>query len=98
MMKYKIVRLCQHEAMSVVPQMPASFDLEKVAPVLKRAGYSVDDQGLMLIAVKDGSDITLYKSGRLLVHPVRTKEETTTLADAFYQAIEGVADSRSGTL
>ena len=35
MMKYKIVRLCQHEAMSVVPQMPASFDLEKVAPVLK---------------------------------------------------------------
>ena len=39
MVKFKVVRLCKEEAMTIVPTEIARFDLEKAADLLRGAGY-----------------------------------------------------------
>ncbi len=85
---YKIVRLCKEDAMSIVPQNPGAFDLKQVSIRLRSYGYDVVDQDVMVIARKDGVEVTMYRSGRLLVHPAGTKDEAAKIADGFYDIVE----------
>ena len=83
-MKFRIIRICKSEAMSAVPQTPIRFDLEKSSTSLRRNGYEVQENPVMVIAKKDSVEITLYKNGRLLVTPATDKEAVRELAEVFY--------------
>lgn len=91
-MRFKVVRLCKEQAMSIVPQSPGSFDLHKAGAKLAENGYEVIDQGVMVIAKKGDLEVTMYRSGRLLVHPAGTKEEATEIAESVYDIVEGASD------
>lgn len=88
MVKFKVVRLCRQEAMSVVPTEKVRYDLERAVPLLSQAGYQVNDQGLMLIAVGGGREITLYASGRIMIAGVASKEEAGRVAEETYATVE----------
>jgi hypothetical protein len=83
-MKFRIIRICKSEAMSAVPQMPVRFDLVRSSASLLANGYTVEETPVMIIAKKDGVEVTLYTNGRLLVTPATEKEAVRELADSFY--------------
>ena len=79
-----MIRICKSEAMSAVPQTPIRFDLDKSSPVLRAHGYEVTENPVMVIAKKDGMEITVYMNGRLLITPATDKEAVKELAEGFY--------------
>jgi ArsR family metal-binding transcriptional regulator len=96
MVKFKVVRLCKQDAMSVVPTEVLRFDLEKAAEILKTNGYEATMQGPMLIAKKD-IELTLYASGRMLLSKVESKEKAVEMANRVYAAVEGAVEGSTLT-
>lgn len=96
MVKFKVVRLCKQEAMSVVPTDVLRFDLDRVAELLRDKGFETAMQGPMLIAKKD-IEITFYTSGRMLLSKVENKEKATEAATMLYAAVEGAAEGSALT-
>lgn len=82
-MRYKVVRICNSEANTCIPLEPAVFDLDRTADELIKLGYDVERKDLMLIAKKDGVEYTVYRTGKLLIHPM-SKEKAKEAAAEFY--------------
>ncbi len=93
MVKFKVVRLCKEEAMTIVPIAIARYDLERAADLLRKAGYVVDDKGVMVTAASGGKEITVYPSGRMVVAGIGDKEEAGQVAEAAYALLEPSRES-----
>jgi hypothetical protein len=87
-MRFKVLRVCQSKALSVVPQEVVRFDLDRAAEILDRAGYIVTHSEVLVIASKQGMEITLYTNGRLMLQPVEQRDTAAALAEDFYAKIE----------
>jgi len=87
-MRFKVLRVCQSKALSVVPQEAVRFDLDKAAQVLSREGYLVTHSEVLVTASKEGKEITLYTNGRLMIQPVEERDVATEMADELYAMIE----------
>lgn len=93
MVKFKVVRLCKQEAMSIAPVEVVRYDLDRAAAILEEKGYHVNNQGLMVVALKGEREITLYTNGRMLVSRADSKELATEVASEIYEAVEGSRES-----
>ena len=93
MVKYKLIRLCKENAMSVVPMAIYRFDLESAARLLKEKGYEVVAQGPMMIIRDLDHEATFYPSGRILLSHVENKEAATSVADKIYEIVEDSMES-----
>jgi TATA-box binding protein (TBP) (component of TFIID and TFIIIB) len=89
MVKFKVVRLCKDEAVSIVPTQMLRYDLDGAAKLLEQNGYQVLSQGLMVIAKGPGHEVTLYASGRMLLSGVKDKEKAGEVAGEVYAKVEG---------
>lgn len=78
------MRICNSEANTCIPLDAARFDLEGTASRLRSLGYELELKQLMMIARKDGVEYTLYRTGKLLIHPM-SKEAAKDAAADFYQ-------------
>ncbi len=87
-MKFKVVRMCKDEALTIVPTQVVRFDLLKAESILREHGYEVSNLGVMINATKDGLTFTLYKSGRMIMNPGVDKKKAETLASDFYDMVE----------
>lgn len=88
MVKFKVARLCREEAMTIVPYSISRYDLEMAAELLGKAGYQVDDKGVMFTAAAGGKEITVYPSGRMVVAGIKGKKEAGQVAEAVFDIIE----------
>jgi hypothetical protein len=87
-MRFKLVRVCESNALAAVPQESARYDIEKAGEALRAAGYLVEDQSVMLVARKGKAEFTLYPNGRLLLQPASDKEGAKRAAEELYSAVE----------
>jgi len=92
-MRFKVVRLCKTNALSIVPQEVVRFDLEASAAILKEQGYNVEDSGVMIVAGKSGIDITIYQNGRMMIHPATEKERAREIAAELYSIMNSAIRS-----
>jgi hypothetical protein len=65
MVKFKVIRLCKEDAVSVVPTEMLRYDLDRAAKLLEGSGYEVVSQGLMIIAKGSGHEIYATVEGSL---------------------------------
>jgi ribonuclease HIII len=79
----KVVRICNSEANTVIPLDHFSLDLGASAKKLSENGFEVQDQELMLVARKDGVEYTIYRTGKVLIHPAPL-EKAKGMAEALY--------------
>ncbi len=91
-MRFKLMRVCESNALAAVPQQSTRYDLAKASEALRSAGYRVDEQGVMLIARKGRAEYTLYPNGRLLMQPASDKEEAHRAAEELYSAIDAAVE------
>ncbi|HEY3419466.1 MAG TPA: hypothetical protein VGK23_02850 [Methanomassiliicoccales archaeon] len=85
-MRFKVVRICGSEANTVLPEERIVFDLRRSASILRDLGYSVSDREVMLVAVKDGVEISVYRTGRMVIHPAE-KEKAREMAEGLYNEL-----------
>jgi ribonuclease HIII len=82
-MRFKVVRICNSEANTCIPLDAVNFDLDLTKKNLEQLGYSAERKDLMITAKKDGVEFTLYRTGKLLIHPM-AKEKAKEAAEIFY--------------
>ena len=84
-MEFLAVKPCKYDAYEVVPKGRVLLDLDQAERILSSRGYDIlSNPGVMLV-VRKGVEITVYPGGRLLMHPVKEREEAERLAKQFYQ-------------
>ena len=83
-MNFKIVRTCKHDAMSAVPLDSIRIDLAKTTPKLREGKYQVDTSDVMLIARNRDHEVTIFRNGRLMIGPVKGKEQAGQIAEIIY--------------
>ncbi|MFA5312127.1 MAG: hypothetical protein WC375_02270 [Methanomassiliicoccales archaeon] len=82
-MKYKVVRICNSEANTCIPLERARFDLDATAARLRDLGFTTEDKELMLLAKKGGVEYSFYRTGKLLIHPMK-QDDAKDAAEIFY--------------
>lgn len=85
--EFIVVRACSADAYDAVPQHLTRIDVSRALPKLEHAGYRVlADAGRMCVLEKEGLEITLYSSGRVLVK-TDSVERAEVAAKAVYDAL-----------
>jgi hypothetical protein len=86
-MKFKVVRICSSEANTVLPEERVTFDLERSKRTLKELGFTVVDRDVMLLATKDSVEVSIYRTGRMVIHPAE-KDRAREMAEELYRLLE----------
>jgi F420-0:gamma-glutamyl ligase len=55
--------------------------------VLSSRGYEILSNPKVMLVVKKGIEISIYPRGRLLMHPVSTREDAERIAKDLYMAL-----------
>jgi len=83
-MKFRVERICRSDSMSAIPMEKVRFDLLASARSIEEKGHAVDVQELYLIVRIDGMEVTVYASGRVLMHPLNDKARAKELAQTLF--------------
>ena len=85
-MMFKVVRICGSAANTVLPEERIAFDLKRSASILQGLGYIVSVKNVLIVATKDGVEVSVYRTGRMVIHPAE-KERAREMADQFYELL-----------
>ena len=81
------IRPCKADAFEVVPKGRVKLDIDECERLLAAGGYEiVANRGVMLVVRKD-VEMTLYPHGRVLIHPVSSKEDASRMAEELYATL-----------
>ena len=87
-LEFLAVKPCKFDAYEAVPKMKLDLDLGQCEMKLSRDGYEiVSNAGVMLTVRKNGLEITVYPHGRLLMHPIKNRDDAETQARSLYVVI-----------
>lgn len=84
-MRFRIERICRSDSMSAIPLEKVRFDLARSCDSLRSRGYEVDSHELYLVTKVGPLDLTIYGSGRVLVHPLNDKKKAKELAETIFE-------------
>ncbi len=87
-MKLGTVRPCTGDSFVVYPAQIYVLPLRECARALKRHGFTVRQEGAMVVVQQRDVSFTLYRTGRLLVLPCRTEEEAVKRAREVFGVLE----------
>ncbi len=84
-MKFRVERICRSDSMSAIPLEKVRFDLASSCDSLSLKGYEVESHELYLVTKVGSLDLTIYGSGRVLVHPLNDKKKAKELAETIFE-------------
>jgi ArsR family metal-binding transcriptional regulator len=87
LLEFLAIKPCKADAFEVVPKGRVTLDLAECETLLREGGYEIlSSPGVMLVVRKE-VELTLYPHGRILMHPISTKEEAHRHASDLYSAV-----------
>ena len=86
-MEFLAVKPCKFDAYEAVPKGKVSLNLDACERILSKSGYRILANPKVMLVVKKDVEISIYPRGRLLMHPVKEREEAERIAKELYQAI-----------
>ena len=78
-------RICRSDSMSAIPLEKVRFDLARSCDSLRSEGYEVESHELYLVTKVGALDLTIYGSGRVLVHSLNDKKKAKELAETVFE-------------
>jgi ArsR family metal-binding transcriptional regulator len=81
------VKPCRHDAYEAVPKGKVNLDLDECERLLAKGGYEILSNPKVMLVVKKGVEISIYPRGRLLMHPVKAREDAERIANELYLAL-----------
>lgn len=82
------IKPCKADAFEVVPKKEVVLDLDECEQVLRKCGYEIISNPGVMLVIRGEVEMTLYRHGRILMHPVSTKDEAGRIAQALYSSLE----------
>lgn len=86
-LEFLAVKPCKYDAYEAVPKERVSLDLDAVEKVLNKNGYEILSNPKVMLVVRKEAEISIYPRGRLLIHPVASREEAERLAKELYSVL-----------
>lgn len=83
-MEFLAIKPCKADAYEAVPKGRVSLDLDECERLLAEGGYEVLSNAGVMLVVRKGVEITVYPHGRLLMHPVKRREEAERVAKELF--------------
>jgi hypothetical protein len=83
--------------MSLSPEEMIILDLDEVEACLIDNGYEAENDELMVMTSIDGVSTTVYRTGRLMMHPMRDRDRAVEMGNRIL-AMLGVASARTEPL
>ena len=87
LLEFLAVKPCKYDAFEVVPKQKVTLDLDDTEETLSKNGYQILSNPRVMLVVRKGVEITVYPRGRLLIHPVRDRDEAEQIAKRLYSAL-----------
>ena len=85
--EFLAVKPCKYDAFEAVPKGRVSLDLDECERILAKDGYEILSNPKVMLVVRKSVEITVYPRGRLLMHPVKDRDEAERHAKAVYSAL-----------
>jgi hypothetical protein len=70
-----------------VPKDKVRLNLDECERVLSGRGYEILSNPKVMLVVKKDVEISIYPLGRLLMHPVKRREDAERIAKELYYAL-----------
>jgi TATA-box binding protein (TBP) (component of TFIID and TFIIIB) len=84
-MSFYLLRPCRGKAaFEAVPRERIQLDMERCRTDMEAHGYDVTDAGVMVVAVKGKLQVSIYPSGKLLIH-TRSRENALEVANGLFE-------------
>jgi hypothetical protein len=87
LLEFLAVKPCKYDAYEAVPKRKISLDLDDCERALASKGYEILSNPRVMLVVRKGVEITIYPHGRLLMHPVKSKERAELVANDLFAAL-----------
>jgi ArsR family metal-binding transcriptional regulator len=85
--EFVAVKPCKFDAYEAVPKGKLTLDLEDAEKTLRAHGYQILSNPRVMLVVKKSVEITVYPHGRLLMHPVKSRDEAERLARELFTVL-----------
>ncbi len=85
--EFLAVKPCKYDAFEAVPKGRVSLDMDECEAKLAKVGYEILSNPKVMLVVRKEIEITVYPRGRLLMHPIKDREEAVKHANALYSAL-----------
>ncbi|MCJ7463701.1 MAG: hypothetical protein MUO81_03065 [Thermoplasmata archaeon] len=87
LLEFIAIKPCKYDAYEAVPKDKISLDMDVCESVLAIKGYEILSNPKVMLVVRKGVEITVYPRGRLLMHPVKDRDQAELYARAIYSAL-----------
>ena len=92
-MKFMMVKTCEADAYDAIPKELARVDVDTAVRELEAGGYTIIvDAGVMCVVEKDGLELQLFSSGRVLIKTPEleiAERGANALFDSLDEALKG---------
>ena len=86
-MRYSVTRLCGGKALMASPRGPMEIDMGNAASVLSGIGEVRSNDGMMLVFMWKGMEVTVYQNGKVMFHPMDDRNTAISCADEILSMI-----------
>ncbi len=73
--------------MAAIPLEVHRYDLSVVQRILTKEGWEADDDDFVVVAKKEDMDLTVYRTGRVMVFPMKDKKQARPFFEAVFTII-----------
>jgi len=80
-MKFTTTRLCGGLAIMASPVQEIDIDMMQAFSKFSKIGEVKEHDDLMIVVSWNGMDVTVYKQGKVMFHPLSDKAEAVRLAN-----------------
>lgn len=87
LLEFLAVKPCKFDAFEAVPKDKVRLNLDECERVLSGRGYEILSNPKVMLVVKKDVEISIYPLGRLLMHPVKRREDAERIAKELYYAL-----------
>ena len=88
-MRYSVARLCGGKALMVSPREPYDIDIEKAAGILSKTSEIKSADGVMLVIMWKGMEVTIYANGKIMFHPLEDRNTAISYANELMTVLSG---------
>jgi len=87
LLEFLAVKPCKFDAFEALPKDKVRLNLDECERVLSGRGYEILSNPKVMLVVKKDVEISIYPLGRLLMHPVKRREDAERIAKELYYAL-----------
>jgi len=93
-LKFTVTRLCGGRALMMVPREDIVLDMDHAVNLLGEVTEDVRRDGLMVLCMWRGLEMTLYEQGKVMFFPLQERSQGIVLATEILEVLASARKER----